>query len=64
MSVYMIGVEIPALQLGEASQVAPVDNLSVVIAIPLAAIFLHEHLTGHHWAGALLIFTGAVMAYA
>ena len=54
-----------ALQLGEASQLAPVDKLSVVIAIALAAIFLHEKLTWHHWAGGLLIFTGAVvLAYA
>lgn len=54
-----------ALQLGEASQVAPVDKLSVVIAIALAAIFLHEHLTWHHWVGGLLIFTGAtISAYA
>lgn len=54
-----------ALQLGEASRVAPVDKLSVVIAIALAAIFLHEPMTWHHWAGGLLIFTGAtVLAYA
>ena len=54
-----------ALQLGEASQVAPVDKLSVVIAIALAAIFLHEHVTWQHWLGGLLIFTGAiVLAYA
>jgi transporter family protein len=54
-----------ALQLGEASRVAPVDKLSVVIAIALAAIFLHEHLTWHHWLGGSLIFTGAVViAYA
>ena len=54
-----------ALQLGEASQVAPVDKLSVVIAIALAAIFLHERLTWHHWVGGLLIFAGAtVLAYA
>jgi bacterial/archaeal transporter family protein len=54
-----------ALQLGEASRVAPVDKLSVVIAIALAAIFLHEKLTWHHWFGGLLIFTGAVvLAYA
>ncbi len=50
-----------ALQLGEASQVAPVDKLSVVIAIALAAIFLHERLTWHHYLGGLLIFTGAVV---
>jgi transporter family protein len=54
-----------ALQLGEASRVAPVDKLSVVVAIALAAIFLHEKLTWHQWAGGLLIFSGAVvLAYA
>ena len=54
-----------ALQLGEASQVAPVDKLSVVVAIVLAAIFLHEKVTWHHWLGGTLIFTGAVvLAYA
>ena len=50
-----------ALQLGEASQVAPVDKLSVVIAIGLAAVFLHERLTWHHWVGGALILMGAVM---
>ncbi len=54
-----------ALQLGEASQVAPVDKLSVVVAIVLAALFLHEKVTWHHWVGGVLIFTGAVvLAYA
>src|SRR2546421_2182441 len=54
-----------ALQLGEASRVAPMDKLSVVIAIALAAIFLHEKLTWHHWCGGLLILSGAVvLAYA
>jgi transporter family protein len=54
-----------ALQLGEASQVAPVDKLSVVIAIVLAAILLHERMTWHHWVGGTLIFVGAVvLAYA
>ena len=50
-----------ALQLGEASRVAPVDKLSVIIAMALAAIFLREHLTWHHWVGGSLIFTGAVV---
>ena len=54
-----------ALQLGEASQVAPVDKLSVVVAIVLAAIFLHERMTWHHWLGGALILSGAVvLAYA
>jgi transporter family protein len=50
-----------ALQLGEASRVAPVDKLSVVVAIALAAIFLHERLTWHQWVGGALILTGAVV---
>src|SRR5258705_12455766 len=44
-----------ALQLGEASQVAPVDKLSVVVAIVLAAIFLREQISWRHWLGGLLI---------
>jgi len=50
-----------ALQLGEASRVAPVDKLSVVVAIALAAIFLHERMTWHHWVGGAFILTGAVI---
>jgi bacterial/archaeal transporter family protein len=50
-----------ALQLGEVSRVAPIDKLSVVVAISLAAIFLHEHLTWQHWVGGSLIFAGAVV---
>ena len=50
-----------ALQLGEASRVAPVDKLSVVVAIALAAIFLKERLTWHHWVGGVFILIGAVV---
>ena len=54
-----------ALQLGEASKVAPVDKLSVVVAMALAAIFLGESLTALHWLGGILIVSGAVLiAYA
>ncbi len=54
-----------ALQLGEASRVAPVDKLSVLVAIALAAIFLRERVTWHHWLGGMLICAGAaVLAYA
>jgi uncharacterized membrane protein len=42
-----------------------VDKLSVVVAMALAVIFLHEPLTWHHWVGGLFIFSGAVVvAYA
>jgi transporter family protein len=47
-----------ALQLGEVSQVAPVDKLSVAIAIILAAVFLKEPLTLKTMAGAALIIGG------
>lgn len=50
-----------ALQLGEASRVAPVDKLSVVFAIVLAALFLRERLTWQHWLGGTLIVTGALI---
>ena len=50
-----------ALQLGDASKVAPVDKLSVVVAMVLAMLFLGEHLTWRHWIGAAFIVTGAVI---
>jgi len=50
-----------ALHLGDASSVAPVDKLSVVFAIALAAIFLGEQLGWQHWVGGFLIVAGAVI---
>jgi transporter family protein len=50
-----------ALQLGEASRVAPVDKLSVVVAMILAAVFLRESLTWQHWLGGALIVTGTIV---
>ncbi len=50
-----------ALQLGEASKVAPIDKLSVVFVIILAAIFLGEALTWRTALGATLITAGAVL---
>lgn len=47
-----------ALQLGEVSQVAPVDKLSVALAILLSAIFLGEPLTAKTLLGAGLIIGG------
>ncbi|MDB5031764.1 EamA family transporter [Mucilaginibacter sp.] len=47
-----------ALQLGEVSQVAPVDKLSVALAIVLAAVFLGETLTLKTTIAALLIIGG------
>ena len=50
-----------ALQLGEASRVAPVDKLSVVFAIALAIIFLREQLSWHQWIGGALVVAGAMI---
>lgn len=50
-----------ALQLGKASQVAPVDKLSVVVAMVLAAIFLGEDLGWRHWAAGALIVSGSIL---
>jgi transporter family protein len=50
-----------ALQLGEASRVAPIDKLSVVFAIVLAGIFLRERLTWQHAVGGTLIVAGSLV---
>lgn len=50
-----------ALQLGDASRVAPVDKLSVVFVILLAALFLKEKMTIQHLIGGVLIVFGAVV---
>jgi transporter family protein len=50
-----------ALQLGQVSKVAPIDKLSVVFAILLAAVFLHERLTWQNWVGGALIVGGSLV---
>ena len=50
-----------ALQLGEASKVAPVDKLSVVFAIVLAAVVLKEQISLQQGIGAGLILLGALV---
>ncbi len=47
-----------ALQIGKVSQVAPVDKLSVALAIIFSIVFLGETLTLKMAIGALLIITG------
>lgn len=50
-----------ALQIGEASKVAPVDKLSVVFVIILAALFLGEAPTWKSGLGGGLIAAGAIL---
>lgn len=53
-----------ALQIGEASKVAPIDKLSVVLVAIFAVAFLGERPTGSEWLGIVMIAGGAiVLAY-
>ena len=50
-----------ALQMGTASKVVPIDKLSVVITIILAAVFLHEGITLKSGIGCTLICAGTLL---
>jgi transporter family protein len=50
-----------ALQIGDLAKVAPVDKLSVVMAMAFGAIFLHERLTARGGIGGLFIVAGALI---
>lgn len=50
-----------ALQMGEASKVAPIDKLSVVFTILFAVLFLHEPFTAKTVVGMLLITAGVLV---
>jgi transporter family protein len=50
-----------ALSLGAVARVAPIDKLSVAIAIVLSVVFLHEKLTWQEAAGAALIIGGTLL---
>lgn len=50
-----------ALQVGNASQVAPVDKLSLVITVVFAAVFLGEEMSWMIAAGAVLATAGTIL---
>jgi len=50
-----------ALKIGDASQVAPIDKLSVVLVAVFAALFLGERLSPSGWVGVILIAAGALL---
>ena len=50
-----------ALQIGDASKVAPIDKLSVVITLILAFVFLHEEFTIKSIIGCVLIGAGTLI---
>jgi transporter family protein len=49
-----------ALSLGPVSKVAPIDKLSVLLTIALAAVFFHEPFTARTALGCLLLAAGLV----
>lgn len=50
-----------ALQLGNVSQVVPIDKLSVVITLVIAFVFLQETFTWKSFVGSLLIAAGTLL---
>ena len=50
-----------ALQMGEASRVVPIDKLSVVFTLVLAALILHEQVTPRSILGCVLIGVGTLL---
>ena len=50
-----------ALQLGDVSRVAPIDKLSVALAIIISVIFLHEKLSWQEVGGVILIIGGTLL---
>lgn len=50
-----------ALKFGEASKVAPVDKLSLVLVALFAFAFLHERPSLREWSGILMVGTGVLI---
>jgi transporter family protein len=50
-----------ALQIGEASKVAPVDKLSVVLVAVFAVAFLGERPSVREWLGIMLVAAGVIV---
>jgi transporter family protein len=50
-----------ALQMGDASQVAPVDKLSLLLVAVFATLFLGERPTPREWVGILLVGAGVLI---
>ncbi len=50
-----------ALQMGDASKVAPVDKLSLVLVAIFAVIFLGERPSSREWTGIAMIAGGVLM---
>lgn len=50
-----------ALKIGDASKVAPVDKLSLLLVAVFAFLFLHERPSVRDWTGILLVGAGVLI---
>lgn len=50
-----------ALKVGEASKVAPVDKLSLVLVALFAVVFLQERPSGRDWLGIAMVGAGVLV---
>ena len=50
-----------ALKIGEASKVAPVDKLSLLLVAVFAVLFLNERPSVREWVGILMVGAGIVV---
>jgi transporter family protein len=50
-----------ALKVGDASKVAPVDKLSLLLVAIFAVIFLHERPTSREWLGIIMVGAGVLI---
>lgn len=50
-----------ALKMGDASKVAPVDKLSLLLVAVFAFVFLHERPSAREWFGILMIGAGVLV---
>ena len=50
-----------ALKVGEASKVAPIDKLSLLLVAVFAVVFLGERPSTREWLGILLVGAGAII---
>ena len=51
-----------AVQIGSVSKIAPIDKLSMPLAVVLAVVILNEKYSKMNWLGILLIVIGALLA--
>ncbi len=50
-----------ALKMGDASRVAPIDKMSVLLVALFGVVFLGERLSGVNWFGVALIAAGGIL---